>query len=95
MGQTVVVARARVHPGREEEMEHALRDTAELSRREPGCVSYWILRGDGGLFMTVERWRSRVDVDHHMAAPHVAVLFETIAPLLATPPEIETTEEFL
>jgi quinol monooxygenase YgiN len=93
MGQIVVVARARVQEGREEEMGHALLENAAASRKEPGCVSYWVLRGDGGLFMTVERWRSRIDVEQHMATPHVARLFETITPWLASEPELTTAEE--
>lgn len=74
-------------------MEHALVENSVVSRKEPGCVSYWVLRGENGLFMTVERWRSRVDVDQHMATPHVATLLQTITPLLAEPPLIETLEE--
>lgn len=93
MGQVVVVARARVQSGHEDETQGALMENAAASLKEPGCVSYWVLRGEGGLFMTVERWRSRVDVDQHMAAPHVAALLQTIAPLLAEPPVIETLDE--
>lgn len=92
-GQVVLIARAMAQPGREEAMQQALVENAEASRREPGCVSYWLLRGENGLFIAVERWRSRVDVDQHMAAPHVQTLMQTITPLLAAPPVIETLEE--
>jgi quinol monooxygenase YgiN len=93
MGNIVLVARARVQAGTEDEMLLALLENASSSRREPGCVSYDVLRGDAGLFMTVERWRSRVDVDQHMASPHVAKLMQTIGRMLTAPPEIETLEE--
>ena len=93
MSETVVIARAKVQPGRESEMEAALRANAEASRRETGCIAYSVLRGDEGVYMTVERWQSRGHVDQHMATPHVQQLLQTIAPLLAAPPEIQVMEE--
>ena len=93
MGEVVVIARAKAQPGREAEMERALRANAETSRCEGGCVSYSVLRGDEGMFMTVERWSSRGHVDQHMATPHVQSLLATIAPMLAGPPEIQVLEE--
>ena len=93
MGEVVVIARAKAQPGREAEMERALRANAETSRGELGCVSYSVLRGDEGMFMTVERWASRGHVDQHMATPHVQSLLATIAPMLAGPPEIQVLEE--
>lgn len=93
MSEVVVIARARVQPGREDEMLHALQSNAEVSRKEDGCVSYNVLRGDGGLFMTIERWRSTADVERHMSSSHVQSLLGSIAPLLAEPPAIETVVE--
>lgn len=93
MSEVTVIARAKVKPGSEEEMERALRTNAETSRCEAGCISYSILRGDDGAFMTVERWRSRSDADTHMTTPHVQTLLHTIAPLLAGPPEISVMRE--
>ena len=93
MSEVVVVARARVQPGRETEMLHALESNAEVSRREDGCVAYNVLRGDGGLFMTIERWRSTADVERHMSSSHVQTLLGTIAPLLSEPPVIDTVVE--
>ena len=93
MSEVVVIARAKVQPGREEEMAQALRANAETSRCEDGCISYSVLRGDEGSFMTVERWASRGHVDAHMAAPHVQNLLHTIAPMLAAPPDIQVMEE--
>jgi quinol monooxygenase YgiN len=93
MSEITVIARAKVQPGREDEMERALRTNAETSRGEAGCVSYTVLRGDDGAFMTVERWRTQADADQHMATPHVQTLFATITPLLASPPEIKSFRE--
>lgn len=93
MSEVVVIARARVQAGREHEMLHALQSNADISRKEDGCVSYNVLRGDGGLFMTIERWRSTADAERHMTTPHVQSLLGTIAPMLAEPPVIETVVE--
>ena len=43
--------------------------------------------------MTIERWRSRADVESHMATPHVQTLLHTITPMLAAPPDIQILEE--
>lgn len=93
MSEVTIIARAKAKPGSEEEMERALRINAEESRCETGCVSYSVLRGDECTFMTVERWASRELADLHMATPHVQSLLHTIAPLLATPPEISVMRE--
>ena len=93
MSEVTVVARARFRPGTEVEAERALRANAEASRDEGGCVSYSVLRGDDGVFMTVERWRTRPDFDQHMATPHVQQLFSAITPLLAGTPEITVLRE--
>lgn len=93
MSEVVVIARGKAQPGREEEIARAMRTNAEASRREDGCISYSVLRGDEGVFMTIERWASRGHVDTHMATPHVQTLLQTIVPLLAEPPEIQVLEE--
>lgn len=93
MSEVVVIAQAKAQPGREAEIESALRENANASRQEPGCISYAVLRGDDGAFMTVERWKTRGDVDAHMTSPHVQILLRTIVPLLAAPPVIQVLRE--
>jgi quinol monooxygenase YgiN len=93
MSEVVVVARAKALPGRESEMERALRANAEASRGEGGCVSYSVLRGDEGMFMTVERWSSQGDFNQHMGTSHVQELLRTISPMVAGPPEIQVLSE--
>ena len=93
MSEVVVIARARAKPGQEDQMERALRANAEESRCEGGCISYSVLRGDDGMFMTVERWRTRGEADQHMTTPHVQTLLHTIAPMLDGPPDIQVMTE--
>lgn len=93
MNEITAIASAKAQSGREEEIERALRENAEASRREAGCVSYTVLRGDDGSFMTVERWRSHLDFDQHMSTPHVQSLLAAIVPLLDGPPDIKVMKE--
>ncbi|HYC62783.1 MAG TPA: putative quinol monooxygenase [Thermoanaerobaculia bacterium] len=93
MSEVVVIAYAKAQPGREDEIERALRENAATSRNEAGCVSYAVLRGDDGTFMTLERWRSREEVDQHMTTAHVQLLLQTIVPMLAAPPQISVMKE--
>jgi quinol monooxygenase YgiN len=93
MSEVTVIARAKAQPGHEEEVEGALRTNADASRQESGCVSYTVLRGDDGTFMTVERWRTRADADHHMNTPHVHTLLATVVPILTAAPEIAFLRE--
>ena len=93
MSEITVVAQARAQSGREDEIERALRANAEASRHEGSCVSYQVLRGDDGVFMTVERWSDRRGFDEHMTTPHVQTLLQTIGPMLAEPPQIRVLRE--
>jgi quinol monooxygenase YgiN len=93
MSEVTVIARATAQPGREEEVERALRTNADASRQESGCVSYTVLRGDDGAFMTVELWRTRADADQHMTTPHVQTLLQTVVPMLSAPPSISVMRE--
>lgn len=93
MSEIVVVARAKAQPGREDEMERYLVANAKDSRKEAGGISYSVLRGDRGLFMTVERWKSRGDLDQHMQTPHVQSLLGALAPLVAEAPDIQVLVE--
>ncbi|MFL6248845.1 MAG: putative quinol monooxygenase [Thermoanaerobaculia bacterium] len=93
MSEVIVIARAKAQPGREEAIQRALTENAEASRREAGCVSYSVLSGDDGTFMTVERWRSHLDFNQHMGTPHVQSLLQTIVPMVDGPPEIKVMKE--
>ncbi len=93
MTEVVVIAKASALAGREDEMERALRENAEASRQEPACLSYSVLRSASGVFVTVERWKSKEDVDAHMKTPHVERLFAALAPLLGSPPDIDVYQE--
>lgn len=89
MSEVVVVAVFRVKPGSEERVEDALRTLIALSHEHEGCIRYALQRDtlEPGRFAMVERWRSRADLDAHLAVPHPPEVAEAFG-LLAEPPVV-------
>ena len=86
----VVFATARAKPGRERDLERALRDVAEPTRAQPGCVDWTLYRvaDDPGVLIAVERWASSEEHDRHLQGAHVQTLMAAMADVLAEPPKI-------
>lgn len=85
-GQEVtVVAYLKPRPGKENETEKLLRSLIEPTRQEPGCIDYNLHRSNDEpcVFMFYENWRSKQDLDEHLAMPHLGPLFEQKDDLLA------------
>ena len=61
------------------------------TRQEKGCLSYESHSSvnDPNLFVVVERWESREDLNAHGKAPHMKVWREYSAPLKVSPTVIE------
>ena len=95
MPELTVVANATAKPGREAELERALRAVVGPTHEEPGCLHYSIHRGteDRTAYLTIERWSSKDAVDRHMTAPHIQTLLKTVPDLLAEPPHIIVYEQ--
>jgi quinol monooxygenase YgiN len=79
-----VVATIPLDPARAEEAAPALRELAEASRGDAGCLVYDVHASTSvpGVYVTTEQWRSQADLDAHMTQPHVAKAFEVAGPLL-------------
>ncbi|HJU03723.1 MAG TPA: putative quinol monooxygenase [Nitrospiraceae bacterium] len=92
--ELTVIAKAKARPGREADLERAMRAVVGRSHEEPGCVRYTVHRsvGDPAVFITVERWASKEAMDRHFAAPHTQALLKQIPDLLAEPPDISVYE---
>lgn len=86
----VVIAAAKAQPGREKELEKALRDVAKPTRGQPGCVSFSLYRSaeNPAVIVGHERWASREDHERHLRGAHVQALMSAMANLLAEPPHI-------
>ncbi len=55
-----------------ENVLNAVRQLAEASRREPGCITYipHETKGDTGLIMIYEQYRDEAALDAHRASAH-------------------------
>jgi quinol monooxygenase YgiN len=85
-----IFARFRARAGHEAEVEQALRDVAEPSRREPGCVDLHVFRSprDPRLFYIHSRWQDEPAFELHAALPHTVRFIERVEPLIDHPLDI-------
>lgn len=90
MSGLTVTARAKAKPGRESDLEQAMRAVVAPTHQEAGCLRYTVHRSmiDPSEFVTIELWTSKEAVDQHFAMPHVQALLEKAAELLMEPPDI-------
>jgi quinol monooxygenase YgiN len=90
----VVLATAKAKPGKEADLEHALREAAVPTRAQPGCVQFALLRSTAArsTILGFERWSSEADHDRHLQGAHVKRLMGRMADLLAEPPNIVSYE---
>jgi quinol monooxygenase YgiN len=85
-----VVAR----PQMREQLREILAAQVAPTRAEPGCINYnfHFDAGDPDVFMFYENWRSKADLDAHLAMPHLRALQSRADELLARPVDIKFYE---
>ena len=68
----VLVVRMRTKEGEEERVLEHLRTMEQVSRREPGCLTYDVHRDveDRRVFLIYERYVDRAALDTHWASDH-------------------------
>jgi quinol monooxygenase YgiN len=66
----IVIAGAKAKPGKEAELERALREVAGPTRAQPGCIEFRLLRLKGvrSTIIGFERWASEADHQKHLKA---------------------------
>ena len=86
-----VVATSRVKPDHREAFIKGAKECIAATRKEKGCISYESHTSihDPDLFVVVERWETRDDLNAHGKAPHMKVWRDYSAPLKVSPTEIE------
>jgi quinol monooxygenase YgiN len=86
-----VVATTEVKPESREAFIKGARECNTATRQEKGCLAYesHISINDPNLFVVVERWASREDLNAHGRAPHMKIWREYSAPLKLSPTVIE------
>ena len=89
--EVTVVAYLKSRPGKEEETHELLLSLVAPTLEEDGCVDYLLHRSndDPCIFLYYENWRSKEDLDEHLAMPHLRPLFERKDDLLAEPIDVK------
>ena len=92
-----IFARAHARPGREAEVERAIRDVLPETRNEAGCLGVNSYRSvkDPRLFYIHSCWRDEAAFNLHIELPHTVRFVETIEPLLDHDFVAERTAEFV
>jgi quinol monooxygenase YgiN len=87
--ELVIFATARAIPGKESELERALRDVAKPTLAQPGCLGFELYRSQDGTTITAfERWASKADHAGHIQGAHVQELIGKFNGILAAVPVI-------
>jgi quinol monooxygenase YgiN len=94
MADVVVIATARAKPGKEKELERALREVTQPTRHQPGCVRFSLFRSeeDAAVIVGVERWKSKEDHQRHLQGKHFKKLATAMGDIVAGPPQISWYE---
>ena len=90
----IVIANATAKPGKEADLERALKEVAGPTREQPGCVQFGLHRAkdDRSTLIGFERWASDADHQRHLKGAHVQRLMARLADILAEPPRIVSYE---
>ena len=90
-----VVATTQVKPESRDAFIKGAKECIAATRKEKGCLSYdsHTSINDPNLFVVVERWESREDLNVHGKAPHMKVWREYSAPLKVSPTVIEIVSD--
>ena len=86
-----VVATTQVKPESRDAFIAGAKECIAATRQEKGCISYESHTSihDPNLFVVVERWESRDDLNAHGRAPHMKTWRAYSAPLKASPTVVE------
>lgn len=89
-----VLARIKAKAGREEDVLREILSLITPTRSEAGCINYDLHRSqdDPALFCLYENWRSRRDLDDHLATPYLQAFLGKAPELLAEPVDISFWE---
>src|SRR5438105_15936609 len=91
LSKIYVIANSQVKPELRDAFIKGAKECIAATRKEQGCLSYesHTSINDPYLFVVVERWESREDLNAHGRAPHMKVWREYSAPLKVAPTVIE------
>ena len=85
-----IFARFHAQPGREAEVEEALRDLLKQARRDEGCLGIHAFQDiqDERLYLMHSRWRDEPAFERYVARAHVVRFIEKVEKLVDRPVDI-------
>lgn len=91
----VLAATMKAKPGKEAELEHALKSVFPKVELEKGTLQYILHRSqkDAGVFLFYEKYADKDALNFHGSTPYLKELFSTIKELLAEEPSIDLYQE--
>ncbi|MDP9843011.1 putative quinol monooxygenase [Streptosporangium lutulentum] len=72
-----VIGFAYPKPGRATDLKEILTSFVEPTRQEEGCLEYHFHQDGPDAFAFYEVWRSKEDLDRHLALPHMKAFWES------------------
>jgi len=92
--QVTVLAKCKAKPGMEDRVREAVMALVAPTRSEPGCINYDLHQSaeDPSRFMLYENWKSKKDLDEHLAMPYLKDFLGKADEILAAPVEITLWE---
>ena len=94
-GKVTVLALMKAAAGREDEVLSEMQALIAPTRGEEGCINYDLHRSldDPAQFMFHENWRSKQDLDMHLAKPYLVRFLNLAADMLVEPAQVSIWEE--
>ena len=92
-----IIARFHADPGREADVEAAIREVSVPTRAEPGCLGYQVFRStrDPALLHIYSRWQDEAAFEHHATLPHTVKFLERVQPLIDHPLDVTRTRQII
>jgi quinol monooxygenase YgiN len=94
-GKVTVLAIMTAKAGREDEVLKEMQALIEPTRSEEGCINYDLHRSleDPAKFMFHENWRSKQDLDQHLAKPYLVRFLGLAGEFLTGPAQVSVWQE--
>lgn len=92
-----IIARFHARPGKEAEVEAAIREVNGPTRAEPACRDVQVFRStrDPALFHIYSRWQDEASFEHHATLPHTVRFLERVQPLIDHPFDVTRTRQII
>jgi quinol monooxygenase YgiN len=89
-GPFTLVVILKVKEGEDKKLVEACKPCIAATRKEPGCVTYELLKDveNARQYVMNERWKSVKDLEDHLVSAHVKKLFADLKDVLEGPPRI-------